>query len=128
MSNATNTNVGPFLTLTAAAGPNVNSADLANTNHKGVKVVIDVTALAGTTPTITVTIKGKDPVSGKYYTILASAALNATGTTTLTVYPGLTPSANSTANDVLSATWRIEVVIGGTTPAVTATIAGVLLA
>lgn len=111
----------------AAASAGANGADQLNLNARGLKLVIDITAITGTTPTLTVTIQGKDPVSGKYFTILASAALSATGTTVLTVYPGLTASANVTANDVLPRDWRVITAIAGTTPAVTATIGASLI-
>lgn len=117
----TNADFGALLTL-AAASANVNSPDQLNPARRGVKVVVNITAITGTTPTLTVAIQGRDQASGQYYTILASAALNATGTTVLTVYPGLPATANVSANDVLPPTWRISATIGGTTPAVTATI------
>lgn len=110
----------------AVAGTFV-SADLKNDVRRGLKLVIDITAIAGTSPTVTVTIQGKDPVSGKYYTLLASAALAATGTTTLTIYPGIATVANASVDDVLPATWRISVVVGGTGPSATMTIGGSLL-
>lgn len=83
-----------------------NSADQTNYNGKGVKVVINITAI--TAGSLTVIIRAKDPVSGQYYTVLSSAALTATGTTVLTVYPGLPASANVSANDVMPRTWRVE--------------------
>ncbi len=113
-------NISLAALLAAAAG--ANGADQVNYNARGIKLVIDITALAGTGPTLTVTLQGKDPVSGKYYTILASAALAAVATTVLTVYPGLVAAANLSANDVLPRDWRIVTAIAGTTPAVTATI------
>lgn len=116
-----NVDTGALITHTAASA-GTNSGDQTNFNGRGLKLVIDVTALTGTTPTLTVTIQGKDPVSGKYYTILVSAALAAVATTVLTVYPGLTAAANLTAVDILPRTFRILTAIGGTTPAVTATI------
>lgn len=109
-------------TLVAAA-VGVTGADQSNPYAKGITVVVDITAVAGTaTPSLTVTIEGKDPVSGKYYTLLTSAALTAIGTTVLRVYPALTAAANSIANLPLPKTFRIKTVIAGTTPAITATI------
>ena len=52
-------------------------------------------------------IEGKDLISGKYYTVLASAAITGTGTTVLKVYPGITASANASASDILPRTWRV---------------------
>lgn len=101
--------------------------DQTNLGRRGVKVVVDITAITGTGPTLTVKIRGKDAVSGKYYDILASAAFSATGTNVLTVYPGIAATANAAASDVLPATWRVEAVVGGTGPSVTATIGASLL-
>lgn len=105
----------------AAAG--TTTIDRSNHNARGLHLVIDITAIAGTSPTLTCTIQGYDPISGKYYDILASTALNATGTTVLKVYPGLTAAANAAANDVLPRNWRLKVVAGGTSPTATATVA-----
>lgn len=85
-----------------------NSADQKNLNYRGLHLIIDVTAVPGV-DTVTFTIQGKDPLSGKYYTILASAAIAAAGTTVLKVYPGLTAAANAVANDVLPEDWRVAV-------------------
>ncbi len=117
---------GALQTLTAAAA-SANSGDLDATRHKGILLYINVTAITGTTPTLAVTIQGKSPVSGTYYTILTSASITTTGMTVLRVYPGLTAAANLVANDTLPCTYRLSSAIGGTTPAVTATISGVLI-
>lgn len=107
--------------LTAATA-SANGANQVNPGARGVEIVIDITAIAGTTPTETVTVEGFDPISGTYWTILASTALNAVATTILRIYPGLTAAANLVANDVLPPMWRVRSTIGGTTPTVTATI------
>jgi hypothetical protein len=111
--------------LTAQA-TTVSSGDCDNTAGSAAVFVIDITAITGTTPAVTFTVEGKDPISGKYYTILASASLTATGTTVLRVFPGVTAAANLSANDILPRTFRVTATISGTTPAVTATV-GVLL-
>ena len=85
--------------------------DLEGFGARGVHIVIDVTAV-GVTPSVTFEIRGKDPTSGKYYTILASAAIAAVGTTVLKVFPGATAAANSVANDCLPETWRVVPVHG----------------
>lgn len=105
-------------TAVASAAPNTYvSEDMENLGRRGLKLTIDITNINGAT--VTVTIQGKDKVSGKYYTLLASAALVANGTTTLTVYPGETAAANLVANDILPATWRVSVVIATATPTLT---------
>jgi hypothetical protein len=93
----------------AARTASVDSSDVINTHGKGLHLVIDVTSIT-LTPSITVTIQGKDVVSGKYYTVLASAAITTVSTTVLKVHPALTAAANLVANDLLPRTWRVSVV------------------
>lgn len=121
LATPNNIDTGALITLTAASA-GVNGTDQINNTGRGINVVINITAITGTTPTLTVTLQGKDTVSGVYYTILASAALAATGTTVLQVFPGATATANVSANALLPRTWRVISVIGGTTPSVTATV------
>lgn len=103
-------NVDATLLASAARTVATNSSDQTNYNGRGLDVVIDITAW--TAGSITVTIQGKDALSGKYYTILASAALAAVGTTVLRVHPGLTAAANTVANYALPRTWRVSVAVG----------------
>lgn len=126
VSKQTNSDIGAVVTLTAAAVSG-NSADQTNWTAKGGKFVVNVTAITGTGPSLTVAIQGKDGASGAYYTILQSAAISATGTTVLDVYPG-TPNATNAAQGVaLPKTWRILYTIAGTGPAVTATVGACLI-
>lgn len=80
--------------------------DGTNYNGKGLHLVIDCTAVTSS-PSVVFTIQGKDALSGKFYTILASAAIVGTGTTVLRVYPGLTVAANLVASDILPRSWRL---------------------
>jgi hypothetical protein len=75
------------------------AARVVNTLGKACHLIVDITAFSA--GSVTVTIQGRDPVSGKLYTILASAALAAVATTILRVGPALTAVANLAANDVL---------------------------
>lgn len=77
--------------------------------NKGVKAVLDVTAVPGVETTQLV-IENKDPVSGKYVQVLAEVASAAARTVTLTVYPGQAAAANSVANDSLADTYRARVI------------------
>jgi hypothetical protein len=95
----------------AARAATTTSDDFLNRNAKGLHLVIDVTAITAT-PSITVTIQGKDYLSGKYYTILASAAISTTGTTVLKVFPGSAVTSNLSANDMLPVNWRVSVTHG----------------
>lgn len=107
----------------AAASAGVSGPILGTNQGAGMLIFINVTAISGTSPTLTVTLKGLiDEAGTASYTILASAAINATGLTVLRVYPGLTAAANTVANDVVPGYCRIDTTIGGTTPSVTATV------
>lgn len=120
---STNIDFGAVITHNAAT-VGVNGSDLVNPAARGVRVVLDITAI--TAGSIVVTIQGKDTASGKYYDILASAAKTTTGTTVLTVYPsGIAAVANVTAVDSLPQDWRIKTTIS--TGPVTATVGASLL-
>lgn len=106
-----------------AASVGVSGTDIADSGAKGVQVGINITAGTGTTPTLQVLVEGKDEASGVYYTLLDSTAVAATaGFTLMSLYPGLPVTAKVSANQVLPRVWRVRTVIGGTTPAVTATV------
>lgn len=77
--------------------------------NKGCTVVFNVTAVPGV-DTVTLTIEGKDPVSGVYFTLLTAAARVATGTDVLTVYPGVTETANVDFSGILPDTYRVRVI------------------
>lgn len=96
-------------TLLASAARTVttSSADQTNYNARGLHVVLDVTS-AGTGD-ITLTIEGKDGLSGKYYTLLAGTNVTANSTNVYKVYPGLPATANVSANDIVPRTYRVTV-------------------
>lgn len=102
---AQHANVFPSVARTAST----NSPDIRNDLGTGLVLAINVSAVSAT-PSVVFTIEGKDIASGKYYTILASAAQ--TGVTTnpliLRVHPQLTAAANTVAKDMLPAVWRVS--------------------
>lgn len=99
----------PLLARTTA-----QSIDILNeAGRKYLHLTIDVTvdpALASITPTI----RGKDPVSGKYYDLLVGAAIAATGTVILKIGPALTAAANLVANDFIPRSWNFEMAVADT--------------
>src|SRR4051812_34952086 len=99
------TDLGAIITGTAQGAGTVTSGDLNNPTCKGVRVTIDITAKSGTIDVVA-TIYSKDPASGKYQTLLASASLTGTGTTFLTVHTDLTDAANSIKKLPLGAVWK----------------------
>ena len=110
----------------AARTATVSSRDFDNIHHKGAHVVVDVTAVTAT-PSVVPSIEGKDPTSGKYYTLLTGAAITATGTTVLKIYPGIATVANGAASDVLPRVWRVTMTHADT-DSITYSVAAGLLA
>jgi len=92
----------------AARTATVNSADFVNRNAKGIKVVVDISAVTAT-PSIIVKIQGKDPVSGNYYDILISASYTTVATNVLTIFPSIPDVADLKASDILPRTYRVRV-------------------
>lgn len=115
---------GTAFTSAVRTAAQVNSADIANTQWRGAQFVINVSAF--TSGTYTPKVQGKDSISGNYYDILTGTALGATGTTTLTVYPGVTAAANVAAAQVLPRTFRVQL-NGASTPSMTLSVSFTLV-
>lgn len=96
-------------------------ANILNVNGMAVDVVLNLTALTGTTPSVTLAINGKT-ASGVSYSLLTSAALTATGQVVLSLGPGLATTANVSANRFLPRLFDLVVTIAGTTPSATFTL------
>jgi len=104
-----------FLYASAARTATPTATDQDNIEgYRGLIVFIDMTA-AGSSPSTTFTIQGKEPYGDEYYDILASAAQTSTGNVVLKVFPGATASANTVANDHLPRIWRVSCAHGNTT-------------
>ena len=91
----------------SAVSATQTSADQLNVNARGVKITLNVTTIG--TGSLVTTIQVKDPVSGVYTTVLTSAAVTTNTSATYTVYPGITATANVSASDILTRTWRVSV-------------------
>jgi hypothetical protein len=76
---------------------------------RSITAILDVTAVPGV-DTVQLIIEGKDPLSGKYYTVLQGATRVATGTDVLTVAPGITVTANVSAAAVVPSVYRVRVI------------------
>lgn len=113
------------LYASAARTATVTGDDQVNLGHKGIHLVVDVTA--GTAGfSITPKLQGKD-ANGIYYDILVGAAITATGTNVLKLFPGATPVANATADDHLPPVWRV-IVTAADSKSVTYSVGASLLA
>ena len=65
-------NIDATLATLAAAAAGSVTADQTNINARGLQIGINITAITGTTPSLTVTVQGKDAASGTYYTLLSA--------------------------------------------------------
>lgn len=100
-----------------------NSATFTNRDCSGITFIVKNTAATGTTPTLTVRLQefatgaGWVDVPGAVTTALAGGT---PATTLVTIYPGMTVTANAGVSRPLGKTWRLAWAIGGTaTPTVT---------
>lgn len=82
-----------------------------NGDYEGITVIVDVTAIVST-PSIVFSIEGLDPASGAYIPLLSSAAVVATGRTTLTVSPNCDTVANVSRRLALPAQGRVRATPG----------------
>lgn len=114
-------------TLLASAARTITtaSADQTNYNGSGVIVVLDMSVIG--TGSVTLTIQGKDSISGNYYTLLAGAAVVSNSTNVYTVYPSAPATANVSANSPLPRTWRVNVVANNANSASYSVSASVIL-
>lgn len=103
-----------YLPSAARTAAITDPQQIETTGYRGLRAVVDITTYGGA-GSLTLTIQGYDPVSGKWYTLLASAALAAAATTDLVVYPGCVAVANRLANTPLPRTVRVTVAVGDAT-------------
>lgn len=106
--------VGSIRTLYASEARTATptaTTELSRRGERGGHFVIKVTAITAS-PSVTPTIEGYDTTSDSWYSILVGAAITATGTTVLKVYPGIAVQANATASDILPQTWRLTLTHG----------------
>lgn len=112
------------LLSSAARTATTNSEDqIAQPNQRGVTLILDITAAPENADTLTVSIQGKDPTTGKYVTLTGFAAskkgeeLAEGGTLAFTLYPAATETAAITGHEVqalpLPSRWRAVVTHSG---------------
>ena len=100
-------NLDVTLLASAARTTTQTSADITNYNGRGIKVWLDMTVVG--TGSVTLTINGKDPASGKYILLLSGVAVVTNITSVYTIYPGAPATNNVSANDILPRTFQIVV-------------------
>jgi hypothetical protein len=106
--NGVNWNLDNITLLASTAYASNGAAtgtDQTNYNARGVMLYITTGSFGSGASAITVSIQGKDPVSGNYFTLATTASLSASSTSLLILYPGAT--ASSCISAPLPHTWRV---------------------
>lgn len=112
------TNVFTSAARTAAT---TNSTDFGSGTFEAARFFLNISAVSGTTPSMTVKIQALDNLSGQYVDLPGAsfAAKTATGVDMLTIHPAITPIANSAVSQLMPMSWRAVSSISGTTPSFT---------
>lgn len=109
ITNTANPLGGSFDMLASAARTTTQtSVDLDSFGCRGILIALDMTN-ATALPSVSLSIKGKDKTSGKYYALLAGAAVTTVSTNAYVVYPGVAVSANVAVSNVIPDTFQIVV-------------------
>ena len=118
-----------FLTVLSGTFTATSNGADQKSSAGGMRFFLNITAASGTTPSLTVSIQSKDPLSGVYVNLPGASfpAQTGVGSAELTVYPGIATAANAEVAQVLSGTFRAVATISGTTPSFTLTLSGVPL-
>lgn len=93
--------------LPSAARTTTQTVDVNNISGTGCVVILDMTVVG--TGSVTLTIKGRDPLSGKVYTILTGAAVTTNSTNVYKVFIGVTAAANAAVSDVVP--YGVEILV-----------------
>lgn len=112
---------GSIKTLTAQGAATVTTADQNGFNVSRVVCVFRQSTHTGT-PATTFKIQNKDAASGQYYDLVTSANISGVSVNFLSAGAGLPTTTNVSTGVPIAKTWRVSATVGGTTPAVTATI------
>lgn len=113
--SSTSNKDGTILPSAARIAATYNSNAYSNPSYRGVRIFIDITNANG--GNLIAKIQNFDPVSGNWVDLplAVTAALAANATTSLTVYPGITETANVDVANPLGAQWRVNIVVAAAT-------------
>lgn len=107
--------IGNIRTLTAATAATYNSADVSGFNVSTVLCTIAASTKVGS-PTYTLSIQNKDAASGYYQNAITSPSLSSTGSgVAIAAGANLVDVAGTRSSTPIAATWRVSVVVSGTT-------------
>lgn len=96
------------------------SSDIVNYEHRGVHLTMDYSAGDAN---LVLRLQAKDPVGGKYQTMLSTASISAKAVAVFSMYPGIsagpagTIATGGSVNNVLPRTFRVTVLPSGSATA-----------
>lgn len=101
----------------AGRGASGGSSQLTNATARGAYFYVNVSAVAGTAPTLSFVINGVDPGSGSLFSLApASGNITAAGQYLIAVYPGISGIGFQSVNGPLPRIYTLSWTIGGTAP------------
>jgi hypothetical protein len=100
-----------ILYASAARTATPTAAEFGANGAHGLHLVINVSTLAAS-PSVVPTIDGYNTLSNGWYNLLTGAAITATGTTVLKIYPGIVAVASAAASDVIPNKLRLVLTHG----------------
>jgi len=107
------------------------SPNFTNYNHRGIIIWLNITDITpGGTDTVSLYVRGVDPVSGSMKNLLVGPTINSTGLQVYLIYPGVTDS-ESAFGDIeeipLPRTWSVRIDHSGDTDTFTYSVGGSLI-
>lgn len=91
---------------------------------KGLVLILNVSAVSGSLPTLDLKVQRLDEVSGAWFDVTGASFAQVTGATTatLSIFPGASSVVNSSVNGSLRSRYRVAYTLGGFTPTFTLSI------
>ncbi len=113
-----------------ALAATANSVLQDSLSARGVRLYLTISAASGTTPTLDIKVQTRDAASDSWFDLTDAAFVQktTTGADDLTIYPGITPSANESVSNHIGREWRVVYTIAGTNPSFTFSLGAVYLA
>ena len=108
-------NDGVSVAVSASRTVATTFGNFTNINHRALHIIVGVTVIGA--DALTIDIEGRElfpPFS--FYPLLTSLPISSTGTTVLKIGIGFSPIANLTANDLVTAVWRVVATPAGVDP------------
>jgi hypothetical protein len=107
---------GEFIALTSTPrSATINTADIINNNFNKLRIVVDVTQVTAGGE-IALIVQYKDAGSGKYYNVLTSGIITATGLFFYRIGDCLPTQAGTVLQDYLARTFRIQILHNNANP------------